>query len=121
MCQSDGGEARLGFSMSDIGTYYASAFSLCMKFFKNNYKIWVKSMNYTPYFLQIGISPIKFFISIQYTPTLYSELIYQKNSEMQITKVVKSSSKKEILGMNLVKNAIINKKCHRKRAKKTKS
>ena len=48
MCQSDGGEARLGFSMSDIGTYYASVFSLCMKFFKNNYKIWVKSMNYTP-------------------------------------------------------------------------
>ena len=39
---------------------------------------------------------------------------------MQITKVVKSSSKKEILGMNLVKNAIINKKCHRKRAKKQK-
>ena len=48
--------------------------------------------------LQIGISPIKFFISIQYTPTLYSELIYQKNSEMQITKVVKSSSKKRNLG-----------------------
>ena len=82
-------------------------------------------MNYTPQqFLTPvykSVFPHKIFHLHPVHSTLYSELIYQKNSEMQITKVVKSSSKKEILGMNLVKNAIINKKCHRKRAKKTKS